>query len=187
MFAIVVSTRCCRSDCVTTIHNCALNCYNKNNNWSKWFDIMPYRRRARIIQSYSLCGANVHPWFLRPPWTHTQTASRSVQPILQGSLLWPTQTDRQTDHATRVAIGRISRYAMRCGLATTMRVPSPDGGETICERRPNWVSQFHIHFYRAMLCIHGTSHGPVSVCLCLSVCPSQVGVLLKRLNVGSHK
>ena len=25
-------------------------------------------------------------------------------------------------------------------------------------------------FYRAMLCFHGTSHGPVSVCLCLSVC-----------------
>jgi len=24
-------------------------------------------------------------------------------------------------------------------------------------------------FYRAMLCIRGTSHGPVSVCLCLSV------------------
>jgi len=44
-------------------------------------------------------------------------------------------------------------------------------------------------FYRAMLCIRGTSHGPVSVCvcLCLSVCLSQVGVLLKRLNVGSHK
>ena len=40
-------------------------------------------------------------------------------------------------------------------------------------------------FYRAMLCIRGTSHGPVSVCL--SVCPSQVGVLLKRLNIGSHK
>jgi len=32
-----------------------------------------------------------------------------------------------------------------------------------------------------MLCIRGTSHGTVSVCL------SQVGVLLKRLNVGSHK
>ena len=44
-------------------------------------------------------------------------------------------------------------------------------------------------FYRAMLCIRGTSHGPVSVRLsvCLSVRPSQVGVLLKRLNVGSHK
>jgi len=25
------------------------------------------------------------------------------------------------------------------------------------------------------------------VCVCLSVCPSQVGVLLKRLNIGSHK
>ena len=32
-----------------------------------------------------------------------------------------------------------------------------------------------------MLCIRGTRHGPVSVC------PSQVGVLLKRLNVGSRK
>jgi len=32
-----------------------------------------------------------------------------------------------------------------------------------------------------------TSHGPVSARLCLSVCLSQVGVLLKRLNVGSHK
>ena len=38
-----------------------------------------------------------------------------------------------------------------------------------------------VSFYRAMLCIRGTSHGSVSVCL------SQVGVLLKRLNVGSHK
>jgi len=38
-----------------------------------------------------------------------------------------------------------------------------------------------------MLCIRGTSHGPVSVRVCLSVCLSQVGVLLKRLNVGSHK
>ena len=40
-------------------------------------------------------------------------------------------------------------------------------------------------FCRAMLCIRGICYGPVSVCL--SVCPSQVGVLLKRLNIGSHK
>jgi len=40
-----------------------------------------------------------------------------------------------------------------------------------------------------MLCMRGTSHGPVSVsvCLCLGLCLTQVGVLLKRLNVGSHK
>jgi len=31
----------------------------------------------------------------------------------------------------------------------------------------------------------GTRHGPVSVCLCLSVCPSQVGVLKRRLNESS--
>jgi len=40
-----------------------------------------------------------------------------------------------------------------------------------------------------MLCIRGTSHDSVSVrpSVRLSVCLSQVGVLLKRLNVGSHK
>ena len=36
-------------------------------------------------------------------------------------------------------------------------------------------------FYRAMLCMRGICYGPVSVRL------SQVGALLKRLNVGSHK
>jgi len=36
-------------------------------------------------------------------------------------------------------------------------------------------------FHRAMLCIRGSSHGPVSVC------PSQAGVLLKRQNVRSQK
>ena len=42
-------------------------------------------------------------------------------------------------------------------------------------------------FYRAMLCIRGTSHGPVSLSVSVSVCLSHVGVLLKRQNVGSHK
>ena len=49
-------------------------------------------------------------------------------------------------------------------------------------------SEIQIGFYRAMLCIRafrGTSHGPVSVRP--SVCPSQVGVLLKWLNIVSHK
>jgi len=52
-----------------------------------------------------------------------------------------------------------------------------------CELRA--VMRPWFDFYRAMLCIRGTSNGPVSVCL--SVCLSQVGVLLKGLNVGSHK
>ena len=49
--------------------------------------------------------------------------------------------------------------------------------------------QFKNSFYRAMLCIRGTSHGPVSVCPCpsVSVCLTQVRVLLKRLNVASHE
>jgi len=46
-----------------------------------------------------------------------------------------------------------------------------------------------VDFYRAMLCVRGTSHVRLSVSLsvCPSVRPSQVGVLLKRLNVGSRK
>jgi len=34
----------------------------------------------------------------------------------------------------------------------------------------NHASTRPLSFYRSMLCIRGTSHGPVSVCLCLSVC-----------------
>jgi len=71
---------------------------------------MQHRRRTWTIQSYSPSCANVHSHlthaFLNPPESTTQTASRSVQPFLQGSLVW--QTDRQTDHATRsVTICRI--------------------------------------------------------------------------------
>ena len=45
------------------------------------------------------------------------------------------------------------------------------------------LQHHHRHFYRAMLCIRGTSHGPVFVRP--SVCPSQVGVLTKWLNESS--
>jgi len=40
-----------------------------------------------------------------------------------------------------------------------------------------------------MLCIRGTSRGCIALCLSvrLSGCPSQVGVLLKLLNIGSQK
>ena len=59
-------------------------------------------------------------------------------------------------------------------------------GEVALTARTELVQLFSLYrFNRAMLCIRGTSHGPVSVCL--SVRPSQVGVLLKRLNVGSGK
>ena len=47
------------------------------------------------------------------------------------------------------------------------------------------VEKYWERFYRAMLCMHGTSRGPVSVCLCM--CLLQVGVVLKRLNIGSQK
>jgi len=53
---------------------------------------------------------------LGPPKSSIQTASPSVQPVLQDSLVCQTdeETDRPTDHATRsVTIGRV---VVRCGL-----------------------------------------------------------------------
>jgi len=49
------------------------------------------------------------------------------------------------------------------------------------DRATRFVYAISGFYYRAMLCIRGTSHGPVSVR------PSQAGVLLKRQNIGSHK
>ena len=50
---------------------------------------------------------------LGPPESTTQTASQSVQPFLQGWLVW--QTDRPIDHATRsVTIDHI--YVQQCGI-----------------------------------------------------------------------
>jgi len=62
-------------------------------------------------------GSPPNTWFLGRTKSSTQTASRSVHPFLQGSLLW--QTDRQTDHATRsVTIGSIC--ILWCGLKISM-------------------------------------------------------------------
>ena len=68
-----------------------------------------------------------------------------------------------------IHIAMIVHFAASTAKSVKQRCPSV---------RP---SVYPSRFYRAMLCIRGTSHWPVSVRL------SQVGVLLKRLNVGSHK
>jgi len=48
-----------------------------------------------MATSLSTCGPPSNMWFLGPIRAHNQTASRSVQPFLQGSLVW--QTNTQTD------------------------------------------------------------------------------------------
>jgi len=61
---------------------------------------------------------------------------------------------------------------------------SHEGGTNLSYDQP---LAYNMIFYRAMQCIRGTSHGPVSVSVSVCVCLSQAGVLLKRQNVGSHK
>jgi len=66
---------------ITTSHN------NKSS------EMRPHRRHARIVQSYSSGGADVYLHLIMVSWARTsllpptrdQTASRSVQPFLQGS------------------------------------------------------------------------------------------------------
>ena len=48
-----------------------------------------------------------------------------------------------------------------------------------CKCTVNVISHVVNHFYRAMQCIRGASHGPIWACL------SQVGVLSKRMNESS--
>jgi len=61
------------------------------NKWSKYFDNRPHCRHTWTVHWYSLGGTCVHPHLIHvslgPPEPSTQTASQSVQPFLQGSLL----------------------------------------------------------------------------------------------------
>ena len=67
----------------------------------------------KIAPSCGGSGPHLMHGFLGPSKFSTQTASRSVQPFLQGSLL--SQTDRPTDHATQSVT--TSKYiVLRCSL-----------------------------------------------------------------------
>jgi len=117
---------------------------------------------------------------------------------------WDVRADRQTDrytdillllhhlsqegihtscikHSVRIqkdriySLNELLMYGTHCLLMLTF---------PHCPGSNNLLSELIFHsFYRTMLCIRGTSHGPMSV----SVRLSQVGVLLLRLNTGSHK
>jgi len=83
---------------------------------------------------------------LGPPDSTSQTASRSVQPFLQGSRLW--QTDWQTDHANpSVTIGRIY-VVLRCGLIITgtFLVTRLGGLRAESSRQLHWIVQSLWHW-----------------------------------------
>jgi len=86
--------------------------------------------------------------------------------------------------ATRVRVEVFSRACQRPADVYIPRVTIA-GAVKPCSQHTNWteVEFWARAFYRAMLCIRGT----IAMGLCLSVRLSQVGVLLKRLHVGSHK
>jgi len=68
-------------------------------------------RKTVVVWWWSHGGSGPHlihgSLGLRPPESSTQTASQSVQPFLQGSLVW--QTDRQTDRP-RYSLGNNRRH-----------------------------------------------------------------------------
>ena len=95
------------------------------------------------------------------------------------------------DSITNIVVVIISIVIITASsLAALLLALSSDPPVATCtpthKRRERYIMN-NYSFYRAKLCIRGTSHGPVSVSVSLRLCLSQVGVLLKRLNVGSHK
>ena len=73
-------------------------------------------------------------WTLGPPESSTQTASRSVQPLLQGSRL-TSVTDRQTDHATRsVTVG-----GLRTVRSSAMRPNNSNWRLFVAVKRSNHI------------------------------------------------
>jgi len=109
---------------------------------------------------------SVHP-------SKSRRASWSVQPLMQGSLSWP--TNRPTDHATlSVAIGRIS-LVLQCGLKWRIRC------------RPTCVNTCH-HFAallrRRPLGQHGV-HGRICHTLSTKI-PTFVGVRQQLLGAENN-
>ena len=73
----------------TRVYAVCLKVSIAENKWLKEFDIKPYRRRERVVQSYSPVAANVH----RPMFSAAtricptpQTASRLVHPFCKDQL-----------------------------------------------------------------------------------------------------
>ena len=90
---------------------------------------------------------------LGPAKSSIQTASRSVQPFLQGSLVWQIdRQDRQTDHATRsVTVGRI------CVHSTAMR-PNNSIGDSVVginvSEQLMYLSEVDCRASREPYCLH---------------------------------
>jgi len=104
------------------------------------------------------------------PKSSTKTASRSVQPFLQGSLVWQTdrQTDRQseTDHATRSLT--TDRIYVR---STAMRSNNTDFYKNII------TSKHNQHFY---LDVSGLCERPSSEEVCSILLPVLATIVMRR-------
>jgi len=88
---------------------------NALKRWPQGVPIL-YNRQPLLPSKLPLPMVDVDPHLIHrslgPLQSSTQTASRSVQLFLQGSLVW--QTERPTDHAARsVIIGYVCNTAMR--------------------------------------------------------------------------
>jgi len=87
------------------------------------------------------------------------------------------QRDRQTDtvplHISRDQSSHgknpVFEYFPPIGCFSSIKLPLPNKMWILCLKPAFGARKL---FYRAMLCIRGTSHGFVSVCLSVSVCPS---------------
>jgi len=99
--------------------------------------------RIAILSPLSAANGFIRPWphlthvSLDPHESASQTASRSVQPFLQGSPVYPTHTQSDTDHATVHA----TSGTMQCTCSTLVlqvsQLPLTDTRDAEAQRMLN--------------------------------------------------
>ena len=130
--------------------------------------------------------------FLRPPrYTSKRHVGRfcMAHGFLTIRHTQNTQTQRLIDHV--IGNNRPPHLAVRSGLFTIMAVKQLWCDTDVTATKPvnHQVTSQHCHIFTARC----YASAVLAMALCpsisvrLSVRPSQVGVLLKRLNVGSHR
>ena len=134
--------------------------------------------------------------------THKRHLDRFSRFFAGLTLVTLQQTDTYTDHATCVAVDSIPCCAVWCDLKGSLQHHVRLAGLydlltsdvsyahfyailLIFSLKDGW-SCLQFNFFRTMLCMRGTSHGPVSVCVCVChrkvYCWVREWIFLKSMN-----
>jgi len=160
-------------------------------------------RRHTKISPHLLCRLYVYYSYVYRPEYHVIGLSEISSGIGNGLTVWPRWTLTQNIFIvkfwwrTRLGASMFPPPLCNCiGIAqlrnkyydAVYTQPFPSYHDTLCIQVSLFLRRISTHFYSVTPCWCGIYYGPVSVrpsdCVC--VCLLQVGVVLKRLEIGSQ-